>query len=339
MSGPGDPWGSSPPGTGNSTPAPGPGMTLGQVLERIFWLLRRHLRLYVGLAGIPALALGAVLALFFLLGIITVIPYVHGHSKPPSTRILVGVFLPVLLGYVAILPVFALYAAAASYAVVRTNLGYTVTWREAWVAAWERFGRYVGLLFLLIVILTGPLYILIAVGVVTSFLFGWGTHGHAAPGVLLVLAPLFAIVLLSAYVYMVFAALHVLLAFPACVIEGLPVVAAIRRSEALTRGAKGRIFVVLLVVCAAAYMLNLVSAIVFSILLYAIALVGTLIHAVLGSAAALLFIAPFAVPLLALFLFALIALPYSGYATALGVLYCDQRMRERSLAPAMPPAG
>ncbi|MGB6688653.1 MAG: hypothetical protein WBE76_12510 [Terracidiphilus sp.] len=338
MSGPDYPFGASPSGAGNATPASGPGMTLGQILERIFWLLRRHWRLFVGLAGVPGLALVAVIAVAFALGMVMVIPYVHSHSGPPLARVVAGVFIPLLLAYVAILPVFGLYAAAASYAVVRTNLGYAVTWREAWAVAWERRGRYVGLLFLLILIVAGPLYILIAVGAGSSLLFGWGTHGHAAPAAIVIFAPLFALVLLSAYVYMVLAALH-LLQFHACVMEGLPAVEAIWRSAVLTRGAKGRIFVVLLVVCAAAYVLNLVSAIAFSILLYAVALIGTLIHAVASSAAALFFIAPLAIPLLALFVFALIALPYSAYATALGVLYCDQRMREGGVSQAMPSMG
>jgi MFS family permease len=345
MSGPGYPTEPPAPGMGYAAPVPGMGMnglgmTLGQILERILWLLRRHLRLYVGLACVPGLALVAVFALFFALAMIMLIPYAHSHSEPPAARVVAGVFLPVLLAYLAILPVFGLYAAAASYAVVRTNFGHAVTWREAWAIAWERRGRYIGLFFLLILIVAGPLYILIAVDIGTSLLFGWGTHGHAAaPIAILIFAPLFALVMLCGLAYQVVAALHVLLALHACVIEGLPAIEAIRRSAALTKGAKGRIFVALLVVCAAAYVLNLLSMIVFLILLSVLSLIGTLIHMVLSSAASLFFIALLAIPLMVLFFLALIALPYSGYATALGVLYCDQRMREGSISPAMPPAG
>jgi hypothetical protein len=345
MSGPDYPLGSSPAGMSNAAPAPGtgmtgPGMPLGQILERILWLLRRHWRLFVGLACVPGLAVIAVLAFAFVLAMIVLIPYTQSHSGPPGARVIAGVLLPVLLGYLAILPVFALYAAAVSHAVVRTNLGFAVTGREAWTVALERCGRYIGLFFLLILIVAGPLYILIAVDIGTTLLFGWGTHGYAAaPIAILIFAPLFALVLLCALAYQVVAVLHVALAFHACVIENLAPVEAIRRSAALTRGAKGRIFVVLLAVCAAAYVFNLVSAVVFAILLSVLSLIGTLIHTVLSSGAALFFIAPLAVPLLMLFFFALMALPYSGYATALGVLYCDQRMREGSFSPAMPPAG
>jgi hypothetical protein len=338
MSGPGYPPG-SPPETGYRAPIPGIGMTLGQILERIFWLLRSYPRLLVGLAITPAVVAVVVSAVALAPGVIIMLPFAHSHSGPPPASAFVGVFLPILFSYFAIWPVFALYAAAASHAVVRTNLGYEVTWREAWTAARERLGCYVQLFFLLILIVSGPFYILIVVGAGSLFLFGWGPHGHTALAAILIFAPLFALVLLSASVYSILAVLHVALAFPASVIEGLAPVAAIRRSAALTRGAKGRIFAALLAVYAASAVINLVCMVTFAILAYVAALIGALFHLLLNSAAVLFFIAPLAIVSLSMTVLALIALPYSGYATALGVLYCDQRMREGSISPAMPPAG
>src|ERR1035437_10255024 len=76
---------------------------------------------------------------------------------------------------------------------------------------------------------------------------------------LFLLIPLIALLFIGAMVYGVIIAMRLSLAFPAALAEGLTAVAALRRSGQLTKGAKGRIFLVLLVVYALGYAAEMVG--------------------------------------------------------------------------------
>lgn len=329
MSGPDYPFGAPPPDASNA-PTSAPGLTLGQIIERVFRLLRANLRLFLSLAAAPALALLAVMILAGGLALILLIPLTRNHSGPPDPWAFAWIAIPVIGAYTAILPVFALYAAAASYAVVRTDLGYAVTSSEAWAAAWKRWGRYVGLIFLIVLFVSGPFYVLIAVGAGTMFLFGFGAAAGIPSLLLFLFSPLFALLIVGSYVFSIFALLYLSLAFPACVMEDLPVTQAIRRSVDLTRGAKGRIFLVLLVIYAATYVVNMVCVLAFFLVGGLAAALGALAHVALQSPAGWFLFAPFGLLGFVVIFLGLITLPYAGYTTAFGVLYRDQLARTRA---------
>jgi hypothetical protein len=139
----------------------------------------------------------------------------------------------------------------------------------------------------------------------------------------------------AAFVYGILMALRLSLAFPACVVEGISARTALKHSTILTRGAKGRIFVVLLLIYLARYALMLV--------LFAVLAALGLIFALLGMALSIPLVSPLGYTaigilglcaLLGLLLY--IALSWAGLATTLAVIYHDQRLRHDAPPP---PAG
>jgi hypothetical protein len=149
--------------------------------------------------------------------------------------------------------------------------------------------------------------------------------------------------ILAAQIYQVIMFLRYAVAFPACVIEDLSPLKALARSVALTRGGRGRIFLVLLVLYAATYALIMVAEMVLFMVGGIAALAFSALHIHLNSTALILVAVPCGLLLLAI-VFVMMAASYAAYATALCVLYCDQRVRhERLLPPPIPaipsPAG
>lgn len=340
MSGPGYPTGASPFGAGNAAPMQGPGMTIGQILDRVFRLLRANLRLFVGLALVASAAAFVMFAITIGLGLISLIPFLHNPRAASAPQIVFAFAVPMMIGYVAMFPVFALYAAASCYAVVRTNLGGAVTFRRAWAAARERFVQYLWLFFLIVLISGAPFYLFMAIGAGAFSLIGLSHQAAAASaGLMIFLGPFFALIMICAEIYAVFAILYLSMAFPACVIERIPAVEAIRRSVALTRGAKGRIFVVLLVIYAVTYVLNLVCITALFLVGGIVAFVAIVAHLTATSPLFWFLVTPAALACAMAIFVVLISLPYAAYSTAFGVLYCDQRFRESGVLPEVPPAG
>ena len=130
--------------------------------------------------------------------------------------------------------------------------------------------------------------------------------------------------------------LRLALATPACVVEGLTATAALRRSGRLTQGAIGRIFLVVLVICAigCAFYFGLDLVVMFlwvigilpMVLFHASAIWGYIWLGLMG------------VILVCGFLL-FIAGVSASYATAFAVLYHDQRRRKDGLLPPPMPAG
>jgi hypothetical protein len=125
------------------------------------------------------------------------------------------------------------------------------------------------------------------------------------------------------------------LAFPACVVEDLSAWASMQRSAKLTRGAKGRIFLVILVIYAALYAAMMVIELVALLLGAVGAIVMMILHAHVTApwsyiGIGLILICAFA------FMVLFISLTYAVLVAALAVLYHDQRLRKD--VPLAPPA-
>jgi hypothetical protein len=320
-------------------PTPFAPMTFGQILDRTYRLMRSHLKLLVGIAAVPSVAL--ILIIMSMEAVIW-IPMIRQFPKPLPPEVLLrymkpAIFIPAFIVLTVLsIAVFSLYMAAASYAATRLDLGVKVTFREAYEPAWRRAGKYLWLMVLCYVYAALP-----ALLIETMFLLGAGmlSRGalNAGPAVFL-LAPVAFLALIGAAVYGIIMALCLSLAFPACVEEGLSAGAAIKRSFQLTRGAKGRIFIVVLVVYAILYAVLLVAELVAMFL----AAIGMLV----AIAAHLHPVAPWSYIGLgglgicgfgAIFLFT--ALTWAALTTSLAVLYHDQRLRKDSPLPAPPQAG
>lgn len=313
--------------------------TIGQILDRTYRLTRSHLKLLVGIAAIPS---GIVLLLVMSLEAVFWIPMIRHWPKPPSPEAMLqyltpSVIIPVMVGFGLLnLAIFSIYLAAASYASVQADSGVEVTLREAYGMALHRGGRHACLLLLMYLCAGLPLLAIEVAGLLGISAFA-RSGGTPAPALFLLL-PLVFLLYLGALVFAILMGLRLSLAFPACVAEGLTAIAAIKRSFQLSRGAMGRIFLVILVVYAVviagllaiefvAVMVAVIAAIAVSVAHLHVAApwsyIGLGLLGVCGFAAMILFI----------------SLTYAAMTTALAVLYRDQRLRKDGPPPARQQAG
>jgi hypothetical protein len=303
-------------------------MTFGQIFDRTFRLLRSQLKLFIAVASVPAVAMVLMMAVFFA---IVFIPIFSQLPKQPDPAQMFHFLLPSMIFIMPLsLMIFALYLAASIHAAMQANLGITITFREAYGVAWKRIGRYFWLMLLIYIIAFLPMLVM---ELVMFGGMGLLTAGHTAlsPGYFF-LIPLEALLFIAALVYGVIIAMRLSLAFPASLTEDLTAYAALRRSGQLTRGAKGRIFLVLLVIYALGYAAEMVGIIVLG----AVIGIGALAMAACGvqmpSVAGILGIV-LASLCFAAFLYLWMALLWSAFSTALAVLYHDQRLRKDGLLP------
>jgi MFS family permease len=298
-------------------------MTFGQILDRIFHVLRAHWKPMTAIGMLPMGFLlvfeGAFFGMFYLAGVFKTPP------APPNTALL--------------LSTVGLYYGASTYASVQVDSGVNVTAAEALRHAWSRIGRYTWLLLLRGLIISIPIFAIAAIALVGGLLMGLVTKGNlssnASSGALFLLIPLAVLLYLGAIVYAVIMTLRTSLAFPACVHENLTAGQAIKRSGVLTQGAKGRIFLALLVIYAISYAVLLVMyAVGFFVVAIAMAVgAGNMQHL---SPLTIAMLAVAGLVFLGVFLL-WTALLMAGYSTAYAVFYRDQRLRKDGPPPAPAP--
>jgi hypothetical protein len=303
-------------------------MTFGQILDRTYRLMRSQLKLFIAVSTVPAVAMVLMMALIFA---IAFIPIFSQLPKQPDPEQMFHFLLPSMIFIMPLsLMIFALYLAASIHAAMQANLGITITFREAYGVAWKRIGRYFWLMLLIYIIAFLPMLV---IELVMFAGMGLLTAGHTAlsPGYFF-LIPLEALLFIAALVYGVIIAMRLSLAFPASLAEDLTAYAALRRSGQLTQGAKGRIFLVLLVIYALGYAAEMVGIIVLGAVIgigaLAMAACGVQMPSVAGIIGIVLASLCFAA-----FLYLWTALLWSAFSTALAVLYHDQRLRKDGLLP------
>lgn len=309
-------------------------LTFGQILDRIYRLTRSNLKLFVGIAAVPAGTCLLILALFSAVVIVPIVTQAPEHPDPGALlrAILPSIFIVMLLN----MAVFALYLAASIHAASQANQGLKITCSAAYGFAWKRGGHYLWLLFLAYLIAFLPMLVIEMAMIIPMGVFAAGKTSPVA--YLVYMIPLEMLLFLGASVYGVIMALRLSLAFPASVAEGLTARAAIRRSGQLTQGAKGRIFLVLLVIYALGYAAEMVVVMVLAMVFGLGALALALLHIQLTSAAGVIGAGLGAVGFLG-FIFLWIALFWAAFSTAFAVLYQDQRLRMEGPLPAPAPAG
>ena len=309
-------------------------MTFGQILDRTYRLMRKHCRLLLGIASVPTIALvvftGALVgSMFAALG-----PQLTSGSAIPATPppLFFGV---ILLFYPVILLVYALYLPAAFFAATQADRGVVVSLRQAYEVAWSRFGRSVWLMVLCMLYLVVPVMVIAVLIGVGAALMQHGTATGAGPAYAFFLIPLLVLLYLGILVYSVLIMLRFAVAYPACIEEDLPARMALKRSASLTSGAKGRIFLVLLVVYAVVYAVEIVCILVLVAVAAIVAFVAVSAHVTVGSPAFFI-LAGTGVLAYLMVIGVCILLSYAAFTTALAVLYHDQRLRKDVLAPAAP---
>jgi hypothetical protein len=305
-------------------------MTFGQILDRIFRLMRSHYKPFVGIGIIPAGAFFAIYGLFmgalFLAGF-----FPHPPAHPNPVAFLWVVPSSLLFSAVALF-IYGLYYAAASYAALQADHGLKVTVSGAFHVAWSNAGRYVWLLVLQALIVAIPILLSALAIIFGALLLGLVPRGNPSTAALFFLIHVGILAYFGSVVYAVIISLRLSLAYPACLQEDLTAVQAIKRSSELTKGAKGRIFLALLIIYAIGYAVILIF--------YAIAVCVAAIGALVG-AGHIHAMAPWSyigLGVLGLCAFIVIllwsVLLMAGYSTALAVFYRDQRLRRDGPPPA-----
>lgn len=219
---------------------------LTEVLDRTAQLYRGRFLVFFGIAFVPSavilVAMLVVVGIFAGLGLRNIANDTSGSTQLVAGSVIVLIALialPLLVGSMA------LGYAALCHAAAETNFGNAITIREAYKAVWRRGWNHVGL-YLLQGVFVGiiPFSIFFLVFVATAafnaMLVRSGVGTSAAAGFLVIL-------LMGALgAGTIYVLTRMCLAFPATVVEGVSAWRAIVRSNSLSKGTRGRAFVLFL---------------------------------------------------------------------------------------------
>lgn len=301
-------------------------MTFGQIFDRTFRLMRANLRLFLGIAAVPSAAIFLVFGAIFGFMLPELIPQIaHKTAAPPVFPL----YFPAALicAYLIFPLIYALYMPAASYAATQADLGFAVTFREAYAVAWRRFGRSLWLMILGILYMIVPAVACVVVIGLGALLLHFAMGSSSGESMVLVLIPLGVLLYVAAMVISILMMMRISLAYPACVVEALPAWNSLQRSIRLTKDAMGRIFLVMLVVYAFTYLVIMVCVAIFCFVGALVAFGAILAHVTAGSPAFYVLIGLAVVGYL-LVLIASCLFSYAAFTTALAVIYHDQRVRK-----------
>lgn len=293
--------------------------TLSEILDRTAQLYRARFLLFLGIAILPmgvALALGCGIAL-----VVAWWSAAGARSLSPGIGfVLVGLFS--IAATLVALPIFlaakALATAAMNHAASRIHMGETTTIRDAYKTVWRRGWRYIWLYFLQVLFVWGiPISVWITLLALVAVVMKAARMGGITGGVFFGLS-----------VFLVFAALagnsvwmllRLSLAFPACVVEKLTAWTALKRSSALSKGTRGRVFLLYLLGAALSWLLSFGVILLLMVLFFMIPGMDSQKHA---QAAGL--VVGFIIYGCA---FAVQTLVKPVYGIALALFYYDQRIR------------
>jgi hypothetical protein len=240
-------------------------LTLGEILDRTAQLYRSNFLLFAGIASVYA---GVLLVLSLAeIGMQEVLRIKHMDSQIMWATV-VGAL--VMWPIVVIVGGFAI--AANNQAVSWVHLGEPATIRGAYGSILPLWGRYLWLMAITTTVIWLPFGLLYA-GYslfILRYVKPSGILSHAPvhkdPQMLLIFALVtlaFALLLLGAIIYAILMGLRYSLAVPAAVVEDLPARRAIRRSIDLSKGSRGRIFLLGLLVVAIQVGLGLLTQLFF----------------------------------------------------------------------------
>jgi hypothetical protein len=230
-------------------------MTLGEILDRTAQLYRANFVLFAGIfvvyAGV-ALVLG-----LLMIGLNQMLRVDHAARALLWLRLVAIGIEWLILALVA-----GASVAAICRAVAWVHLGEPATIRGAYLNILPRLGRYLWLMTITILVVYVPIALLYLgyLGTLVGFGRGLGVragaaapHAAANPQALMLIGFItaaFFLLLIPAIVYTTLMSLRYALALPACVLEDLRAWPAIKRGIALSKGARGRIFVLGLLIFA-----------------------------------------------------------------------------------------
>ncbi len=228
-------------------------LTLGEILDRTVQLYRRNFALLVGIALLPAAAEVLFSGSFslFVLTRLAVAPKGTPPQIDPIQSMLLGlaVLACMMIGVPLLLAAFSIAFSALNFASFHLNRGEKVTVRESYRFGLQNFWRSVGILTLQIIfagVLPGIVFGFVLFGdtILTTILAATGT-GRALVIVmgLLTFVLIVALGVVSIWIWVRFS-----LSFAISVAEGQKAWPSLQRSGQLSKGSRGRIFVMYLLV-------------------------------------------------------------------------------------------
>ena len=226
-------------------------LTLGEILDRTVQLYRRNFLLFAGISFLPS-AIYVVVAGAAGIYFSSQVPLLP-QATPPNLQAMLalGRFLLLfcLIGLPLLLVILAVALSALNYAAFQRNRGDAVTLRAAYAYGFRHFWRHVGILFLQFLFagaIPGFVFAVVLFGAaIVTALFAASTSGKPFA----ILSGLLIIVLVVAmWVVCVWIWLRFCLAYPASVTEERKAWPSLQRSAQLSKGSRGRIFVMYLMV-------------------------------------------------------------------------------------------
>jgi type IV secretory pathway TrbD component len=271
--------------------------SLGEILDRTAQMYRSHFALYFGIATV---SYAVVLVLSLLSSVLLFSHRVsHGHRFSGA-----GLFVSGGIRVIAILPI-AIGMAAVMRAVAMNYLGQSTTIADAYTGIRKHWYRYVLIMVAMYTYAILPAFIVLGLtaALVAAVPVSFGRN---------LLVGLMVVLVFAAFVAACWWMLRWLLAVPASLMEDLPVHRSLKRSALLTKGARGRIFVMLLLVVAVMMVIQYAIQIPMFVLLWKSRGVLTLTTQIVAS--------------FGTFLSGSFVLPI--YSIALTLFYYDQRIRK-----------
>jgi hypothetical protein len=240
-------------------------LTLGEILDRTAELYRTHFLLLAGIASVYA-------GVLLFLSLIQIGVQEALRANHMASQLVWVTIASILLMWPVIVVVGGIAVAANNRAVSWVHLGQTATIRAAYRSILPRLGRYLWLMVITTFVVWLPFGIFY--GAYMTFvllyarprgIFVQGAAPRDPQAVILfgLVSLLFASLALASVVYAVVMGLRYSLAVPACVIEDIKARAALRRSVELSKGSRGRIFLLALLVVAIQIGLGLIGQIFF----------------------------------------------------------------------------
>jgi hypothetical protein len=297
--------------------------TLSEILDRTAQLYRARFLLFLGISILPT-----GIALVLTCGIALVVAWwsaAGARSVSSGTGfVLVGVFCiaAALVALPILLAAKALATAAMNHAASRVHMGETTTIRNAYKTVWRRGWRYtwlcfLQLLFVWVVPLAAWIALLFLVAVSAGVMKAAGMGG-ASLGALFGMSVFLVLAVLAGYGVWMF--LRLSLAFPACVVEQLTAWKSLKRSSVLSKGTRGRVFLLYLLGAALGWLLSIGVMFFLAILLYLIPGMDSQKHAQIAGVVMLFIVYGSC--------FAVQTLIRPVYGIALALFYYDQRIRQ-----------
>ena len=290
-------------------------LSLGEILDRTAQLYRRNFLLFVGVSAAPTAVIVAVSAVFGAVFAATAVTR-HGTVPAGAAMGLLGLMFLALAPLLMAATVFS--QAGLTQAALSAQNGQTLKIREALGRVRPRFWRYLGLM-LLQGLLAAGIPGVIAAGAIGGLAVLFRLAG-AGPGANVEMGFLIFLIVAAAIVIAVWRFLGYAMGLASCVVEGKTAWESIERAVKLSIGARGRIFVMFLLVWALSLVMSMVVYIPVAIMAGIVAAMG---HGAQYAATVLIL----AEVLNVLGNFVLQTLIAPVYLIALLLFYFDQRVR------------